>query len=48
MTLAVFQVLFLGLKLSGMVTWSWFWVLSPAWLWILATLILVVLKVTEK
>lgn len=25
-------VIFLTLKLSGAVTWSWVWVLSPLWL----------------
>lgn len=22
-------ILFIGLKLAGIITWSWFWVLSP-------------------
>lgn len=26
---SLFQVLFVGLKLSGEINWSWFWVLSP-------------------
>jgi hypothetical protein len=25
-------VLFVGLKLTGYITWSWFWVLSPLWI----------------
>jgi len=25
-------VLFIGLKLTGYITWSWFWVLSPLWI----------------
>lgn len=32
-------ILFIGLKLTGYVTWSWVWVLSPLWisftLWLL-------------
>jgi len=24
-------VLFIGLKLTGVITWSWVWVLSPIW-----------------
>ena len=24
-------VLFIGLKLTGYITWSWWWVLSPIW-----------------
>lgn len=37
-------VLFIGLKLVGSITWSWWWVLSPLWLgipvWIILTIIL--------
>lgn len=25
-------VLFIGLKLSGVISWSWWWVLSPIWI----------------
>ena len=25
-------LLFIGLKLTGYITWSWWWVLSPAWI----------------
>jgi len=25
-------VLFIGLKLTGFITWSWWWVLGPLWL----------------
>lgn len=25
-------VLFIGLKLTGNITWSWVWVLSPLWI----------------
>jgi uncharacterized protein (DUF983 family) len=44
-------LLFIGLKLTGYVTWSWLWVLSPMWISLLAvvlaalfTLLLLVLK----
>jgi fatty acid desaturase len=36
-------VLFVALKLTGVITWSWWWVLAP--LWIPLGLILVVLLV---
>jgi hypothetical protein len=26
------SILFIGLKLTGYVTWSWWWVLSPLWI----------------
>jgi hypothetical protein len=25
------QLLFIGLKLGGVIDWSWFWVLAPFW-----------------
>lgn len=25
-------ILFIGLKLTGYISWSWLWVLSPLWL----------------
>ncbi|MFW6122494.1 MAG: hypothetical protein ACOC80_16560 [Petrotogales bacterium] len=25
-------ILFIGLKLTGHITWSWLWVLSPIWI----------------
>lgn len=36
-------ILFVGLKLTGYITWSWWWVLSP--LWITAGLALGILAV---
>jgi len=24
-------ILFIGLKLTGLISWSWWWVLSPIW-----------------
>lgn len=26
-------VLFVLLKLTGVITWSWVWVLAPTWIW---------------
>ncbi len=26
------QVLFIGLKLAGIIDWTWLWVLSPLWI----------------
>lgn len=36
-------VLFIGLKLTGHVTWSWLWVVSPLWLPLVVVLALAVL-----
>ena len=30
--LGMLTILFIGLKLAGYITWSWWWVLSPLWL----------------
>lgn len=30
--LDLLALLFIGLKLTGYITWSWVWVLSPLWL----------------
>jgi len=40
---SLLAVLFIGLKLTDYITWSWWWVLSP--LWITPALILSVLFV---
>lgn len=36
-------ILFIGLKLTNVITWSWWWVLSP--LWINLILVMVVLLI---
>jgi hypothetical protein len=36
-------VLFIGLKLTGLITWSWWWVLSPIWIPACVVLVIVVL-----
>jgi uncharacterized protein (DUF983 family) len=37
---SMLTVLFVGLKLTGYIAWSWWWVLSP--MWILAVFVLFV------
>ena len=37
---SLLTILFIALKLTGVITWSWWWVLSP--LWITAGLLLAV------
>ena len=32
-------VLFIGLKLTGYISWSWWWVLSPLWISALPALV---------
>lgn len=35
-------VLFIGLKLTGVITWSWLWVLSPLWISLAFALVVLV------
>ena len=38
--LELITLLFIGLKLTGYITWSWIWILSPLWVPISITLLL--------
>lgn len=31
-TASLLTILFVGLKLTGYISWPWLWVLAPAWL----------------
>lgn len=33
-------ILFITLKLTGVIAWSWWWVLSPLWITLLFTLVI--------
>lgn len=35
-------VLFIGLKLTGFISWSWLWVLSPLWIPLAAVVVLII------
>lgn len=45
------QIAFIVLKLCGVISWSWLWVLSPMWigfaLWLLAVVIFSIVKAKE-
>ena len=36
------QTLFLTLKLIGTIDWSWWWVLAPAWIYAIITIIILI------
>lgn len=36
-------ILFIGLKLANIITWSWVWVLSPLWISAILGLIIVII-----
>lgn len=40
--IGLLTLLFIGLKLGGVISWSWWWVLAPVWMsWLLALAILI-------
>lgn len=39
----VLAIVFIVLKLVGVINWSWFWVLSPLWISIVLYLIIIVI-----
>ena len=38
-------VLFIGLKLTGFISWSWWWVLSPLWIGLVFALLIITVVV---
>lgn len=50
--LGLLQLLFIGLKLGGVIDWSWWWVLWPTWVALATTALLlavvVVFLLTER
>lgn len=48
-TVTVIQIVFIILKLVGVIHWSWWWVLSPIWIsLILAILVIAVVVLALK
>lgn len=43
--LGLLTVLFIGLKLTGHIAWSWWWVLAPMWIPIAVLLLLLAVLV---
>jgi hypothetical protein len=38
-------LLFVGLKLGKIISWSWWWVLSPLWIGVALLLVLIILYI---
>lgn len=38
--LGLLTILFIGLKLGNVISWSWWWVLSPIWITFLTVLVI--------
>lgn len=41
--IGLLTILFIGLKLTGFIEWSWVWVLSPIWITGAVLLVLVII-----
>lgn len=41
----VLQLIFIVLKLCGLIKWSWLWVLAPTWISVIILIIFVILFV---
>ena len=41
--LGLLTILFIGLKLTNIISWSWLWVLSPMWFPLVITLVVLAL-----
>jgi hypothetical protein len=44
----VLAIVFITLKLCGVIHWSWWWVLSPLWLTVAAVLAIALLVIAVK
>jgi hypothetical protein len=42
-TLELLTVLFIALKLTGVIDWSWWWVLAPIWIPLLIVLVIAII-----
>lgn len=42
---ALLTIAFVCLKLTDLIAWSWFWVLSPIWITVLVLVILIIVAV---
>ncbi len=40
--IGLLQIVFIVLKLCKVINWSWFWVLSPLWISLIITLIILI------
>lgn len=46
--LGLLTILFIGLKLGNVITWSWLWVLSPMWIPFAIVLLVVIIVLIWK
>lgn len=48
MFLSLLTILFIGLKLTGYIKWSWWWVLSPIWISFAIAMVFVAIYLVMK
>lgn len=41
--LGLLTILFIALKLTGYITWSWLWVLAPLWIGLAFTIVIIII-----
>ena len=41
--LGMLTILFIALKLTGYITWSWWWVLAPMWIPVVLAIIILII-----
>lgn len=46
--LSVLCLIFIVLKLTGLISWSWWWVLSPLWIYLALVIMVVILTALSK
>ena len=46
--LELLTILFIGLKMTGYIDWSWMWVLAPAWIPLAIALVFIVALAAKK
>ena len=42
--IGVLTLIFIVLKLFGMIAWTWIWVFSPIWIWLIVITVLIFLR----
>ena len=40
----VLALIFITLKLTGIINWSWWWVLSPLWIGFIIVIVLIIIR----
>lgn len=44
----ILGILFIALKLTNYITWTWWWVLAPFWIQFVVSFVVILIKETKK